>query len=43
MCARNPEQNIFKKYQVLKSQKVNGKTHVPGKKKYIFGNLDSDS
>lgn len=36
MCARNPEQNIFKKYQVLKSQKIKRKTHFPGKKIYIW-------
>lgn len=42
MCARNPEQNIFKKNQVLKLQKVKRNTNFPGKKN-IFGNLDSDS
>lgn len=42
MCARNPEQNIFEKYQVLKLQKVKRNTNFPGKKN-IFGNLDSDS
>lgn len=36
MCARNPEQNIFKKYQFLKLQKVKRNTNFPGKKKYIW-------